>query len=215
MGLVTVSILQLPFLLQQLRLQLPREHTKATFNVLQWTQGSAEPDNRRIFFHETSGRQHLNVRQSCAVESAARNNPNRSIQLFLSVNSLTDNSSPFISVLKQYSNVAVSPLNESQYFANTPLEKWYLDGEWRTSSFRIEHMSDYIRMLTLYKGGGFYMDLDYITMKTLDEKKLWNFFSYEGPKSTLVTNSAFHLERGHRLIKKIIAFMGTNYSPDQ
>ena len=46
--------------------------------------------------------------------------------------------------------------------------------------------TDYIRMLTVYKGGGLYMDLDYVVLKPLDEKFLWNFFLIEGPDMKLV-----------------------------
>lgn len=37
--------------------------------------------NRRIFFHETSGRGHLTFRQVCTVESAARHNAGRLVQV--------------------------------------------------------------------------------------------------------------------------------------
>ena len=70
-------------------------------------------------------------------------------------------------------------------------------------------------MLNLYKLGGFYMDLDYVTLKAFNETHLWNFVAYEGPDGKLVTNSVFHLQHGHRIIKEIIKSLCKNYSADQ
>lgn len=70
-------------------------------------------------------------------------------------------------------------------------------------------------MLTLYKGGGLYMDLDYVILKPLDERTLWNFILIEGPEMKLLSNSAFHLEHGHRLMKEIIKRLAKYYNPDE
>ena len=52
--------------------------------ISQWRQGYLEAiDSRRIVLHETSGRGYLNVKQSCAVESAGRHNDDRPIHLFM------------------------------------------------------------------------------------------------------------------------------------
>ena len=52
-------------------------------------------DDKRIFFHETSGRDQLSYRQWCAVESAALHNPSLLIQVFM--NGKTINFSAFLS----------------------------------------------------------------------------------------------------------------------
>ena len=121
LGLVMVSIFNVHYLLR--RFESKKSDAKFKFTILKLTEGSLQPDNRRIFFHETSGRGYLNVRQTCAIESAARNNPDRSVQLYLD---RLNYSSQFLSVLKEYQNVIVVLFNESQYFANTPMEQWYL-----------------------------------------------------------------------------------------
>ena len=159
--------------------------------------------NRRIFFHETSGRQYLNLRQTCTVESAAMNNPDRPVQVFMTSDQL-DYSGPWLEILQHYVNVNIILIDAKDYFADTPLENWYNDGEWRTSMYKIVHLSDYIRMVTLLKGGGMYMDLDFVTLKQLDEKDLWNFYLIETKEMKLLSNAVLHLERGHRFIHQMI-----------
>ena len=69
------------------------------------------------------------MRQVCALESAAKYNPDRSVQLFMHTNRHPNYSSSWQSVLAQYPNIVVVLVNESEYFANSPLEKWYQKGE--------------------------------------------------------------------------------------
>ena len=114
-----------------------------------------QPDDGRIFFHETSGKAQLNMRQSCAVESAARHNPDRSVLLFMTADALDDrSSSPFLSILEQYSNVRVVLLSDGakHYFAGTPLEDFFQAGQWRWSRYSAIHLSGYLRVLSLFKG---------------------------------------------------------------
>ena len=120
-----------------------------------------------------------------------------------------------MSVLLKYPNIQVNLINESEYFEASPLELWYRQGVWRTSLYQKEHLSDYIRMLTLFKGGGLYMDLDFITLKSLDEKIFWNFFPFPKADRSRLTNSMLHLEHGHRLIEEIIAQLVTGYNPNK
>nr|CAH0103428.1 unnamed protein product [Daphnia galeata] len=46
----------------------------------QWIPFNVTLNNRRIFFHETSGDANLNFQQCCVVESAAKHNPDRPVQ---------------------------------------------------------------------------------------------------------------------------------------
>ena len=168
-------------------------------------------DDRRIFFHETSGRNDVKIRQSCAVESAARNNPERTVELYLQTDRVNE-SSELVQVLRTYPNIRLIALNTSEYFANTPLFAWYEEGKWKTSNFSREHFSDYIRMLTLYKGGGLYMDLDFITIKTLNSDIFWNFVPIQ--ELSYLTGSIMHLQHGHRLITLFLKKLAKDYRPN-
>lgn len=172
--------------------------------------------NRRIYFHETSGKSSLNFRSTCAVESAAKENQDRPVQLFMQINGLDDDQkkNPWYSVLTQYNNIEIILINSTDYFANTPLEKWHNDGVWRNGKNQFPHFSDYIRMLSLYKGGGLYMDLDFITLKPLNENIIWNFLPIEDKETASLTGSIFHFEAGHRLVDIIIKRLAAKYNPN-
>ncbi len=187
------------------------------FNVNVWTPSKSanqKHNNHRIYLHETSGSRSMTFRQTCSVESAAKENPNRLVQLFMQTDHL-DSIETWFFVLSQYNNIEIILIkNTDEYFAGTPLQNWYRQGIWRNSSFKMEHFSDYIRMASLIKeGGGLYMDLDFITLKPLDEKFLWNFFPFEDPDSKFITGSIFHLESDHRLIDKILQNLAERYDP--
>lgn len=178
--------------------------------------GPHDQDNtNRIIFHESSGRTQLNSRQCCAVEAAARNNPDRPVQLFMLSVTGFNYASPWLDVLSSYANVRVVLVNEEDYFKNTPLESWFKKGDWRTSPYKKIHLSDYLRMATLFKGGGLYLDLDILVLKRLDADQLKNFFVIEEQVPTLICNSVVHLEKSHRFMKLIIEYLGAEYEPQE
>lgn len=91
--------------------------------IRNWT--SEVGNNRRIFFHETSGRGYLSFRQCCAVESVAKNNPTRPVQLFLSAGSIDrEKFKGCLATLDYYPNVEIYLVDNEKYFKNTPLEEW-------------------------------------------------------------------------------------------
>ncbi|EFX71990.1 hypothetical protein DAPPUDRAFT_111182 [Daphnia pulex] len=184
-------------------------------------------NNQRIFFHETSGRSELSLRQCCAVESAARHNPDRNIQLFLGSSDncgdginrpfrkiFSSQFSSWLKVLSRYTNLSVVYLNEGYYFSGTPFQDWYRKGEWRKSPFKMGHLSDFIRILTLYKGGGMYMDLDIMTLKTFHGIMFNNYLVYENAKMDTIGNSIMHFERGHQITIELIRLLSEEYDPE-
>ena len=172
-------------------------------------------DSRRIFFHETSGRGNLNFKQCCAVESVAKHNPGRSVQLLISGDRLDVANGPWMDILKDhYSNVEIISVDNDKYFSGSPFELWYEKGEWRQSRFRIAHLSDYIRLVSLYRHGGLYMDLDYVVLKPLNEKLLHNVLLVEGIDGQQLNNGVMHFEPGHRLINELIQHLAAEYDPE-
>ena len=174
-------------------------------------------DNDRIFFHETSGISELNARQSCAVESAAFHNPDRSIQLFMETENINVSSYWLKEIFKQYDNIEINLINETKFFQNTPLENWYLKEKWRNSSHKFINKAQYSRIISMWRAGGFYMDLDLITLRRLEKAVLKNFFvaghNIKNMGSSFLSDVAFHLLRGHRLINQIIKYMSDDYDP--
>lgn len=201
---------------------------KPNFLPFEWAvyESAKKDTDQRIFFHETSGVTELSMKQCCAVESAAKHNPNRPVQLFLrppkdcaTFSATSSSSSPFynppwLEILSLYPNVEVVLINEGQYFSRTPLEDWYIKGDWRKSKYEIAHLSDYIRILTLYKGGGLYLDIDILTIKALKGEIFRNFLVYGNAGMEEISNGAMHMERDHWLSSEIIGLIFKEYDPD-
>ncbi len=182
-------------------------------------------DDRRIFFHETSGLGELSLKQCCAIESAAKHNPERPVQVFLrpmsncylnyTASSSTMFNSPWLKILSQYVNVDVILINEDFYFSGTQLEQWYRKGEWRKSKYQMVHLSDYIRILTQFKGGGLYLDIDLVSLKSLSGEKFRNFLVYSKNDRVEIANAAMHLERDHWMSHEIIKLIAQEYDPQE
>lgn len=185
-------------------------------NVKLYSPGSKydRPNNERIYFHETTKRKRLNMRQTCAVESAAKNNPHKPVQLFMLFTDEFDYSSPWLKVLSKYKNLEIVLVKEEEYFANTPLEDWFGKGIWRTSPFKVAHLADYMRMLSALKGGGLYLDMDMLTLKSYDEITSKDFLVLEDDRASVVVNSVFYFTSGHRLAKKIVSQLASDYDPN-
>ncbi|XP_031632002.1 lactosylceramide 4-alpha-galactosyltransferase-like [Contarinia nasturtii] len=152
---------------------------------------------KAIFFHETSchpnGIAKLNAKQACAIESAAHLNPNRDIfVIFASPVGINDyeNLPPYIDMLWKYENIHFRNIDLWRYSKDTPGEAWINTNKLFQSNYLYEHMSDYLRVLTLYKFGGFYLDLDVVVQKNFDD--LGEDFVVDD-WSTVLATSIMHL----------------------
>jgi hypothetical protein len=136
------------------------------------------PGDRHIIFIETGcllsgshGPEYLGLslykRQACAIESAAKMNPEYKIYLIYScpINGKLEDSSEHVRQIFAYPNVRLWRLDMTRYFSRTPLEKWDFRVAMASSSWPREHSSDVLRLLTLWKYGGTYLDLDVMIRK--------------------------------------------------
>ncbi|XP_017755212.1 PREDICTED: lactosylceramide 4-alpha-galactosyltransferase-like isoform X2 [Eufriesea mexicana] len=138
--------------------------------------------DRNIFFHETSCFNEydlaLNARQACAVESAAKMNPNMNVYLLsVSVAKISNQSRKIFNLLQTYPNVRIRHINPERYIKDTPLDQWYRSGVLKRSYWPRSHMSDILRYLTLWKYAGIYLDLDVVVTTSLEH--LTNFAGAE------------------------------------
>lgn len=126
------------------------------------------PSPNSIFFHETSCRGSLTPRQACIIESAARTNPQKEIYLLFSapVNELMLTSGN-LNQLQLFPNVKLARVHLTKYAESTPLEEMVKNKPFETSKWWIEHTSDILRSLTLFKWGGIYLDTDMLVVKSL------------------------------------------------
>ncbi|KAI9555041.1 hypothetical protein GHT06_020338 [Daphnia sinensis] len=213
---------------------LRTDRRNATY-IFQWQPQPWElVNNQRIFMHGVTDSADLNAKQSCAAESCAIHNCNRTIQIFMrmppsynqpkhvmELNNLKNNSSLY-SVFRHYPNVEIIFFKESEYFRNTALFGWYNKGEWRNSPHRDSHLSGFSSIVSLFRGGGLFIDLDtVITLKPLNALKWRNFFIKNEEASraadgvvNIATNEIFHLVYGHRLSDDVILNLGQSvYDP--
>lgn len=85
-----------------------------------------------------------------------------------------------VNALMSNPNIHLRYLNLIEFSKETPLEDFMTEGLLYESKFPIEHTSDILRMLILYKYGGLYLDLDVITLVPFN---LINFDEFNGTKS--------------------------------
>lgn len=146
-------------------------------------------------------------RQACSVETAAYLNPNRDVFVLFSapVGFYRDKTtSPVLEALNTYDNVHLRNLNLNEYMDDTPAEEWFETEKLFSSNFLVGHMSDLLRLVTLYKYGGTYLDLDIFLLQSLDNLPK-NFAAAE--VVNLVNNAVINFDSegiGHDIVAKLI-----------
>ncbi|XP_001654207.2 lactosylceramide 4-alpha-galactosyltransferase [Aedes aegypti] len=155
----------------------------------------------------------LTPRQSCAIESAARANSDWSVfVLFTSARMFSYQNSTNMVPLLFYSNIHFRRLNMETYAIGTPLEKFFRDNSLRNSLFIVEHTSDVLRLLTLYKYGGTYLDSDVVVMDSLNELP-HNYLGSEG--DGYIANGIINLQvtgYGHTVAEAFLNEIAENFN---
>ena len=117
-----------------------------------------QSDHEHIVFIETSGRNHLLIRQTCAIESAGRQNPNSPVIILMNSTELNleaNNATFQLYQLKDSLNLNFYSIsNWDAVVKDTPLEDENIKYRILSSSNRINHVSDAFRLAVIYKIGG-------------------------------------------------------------
>ncbi|XP_063240386.1 lactosylceramide 4-alpha-galactosyltransferase-like isoform X2 [Bacillus rossius redtenbacheri] len=158
----------------------------------------------------------MKPRQACAVESAASLNPKKSVYYIDTCLDVGEFGAAAFSeeVVRQvfhYANVFVFPVSMSSYLRRTPLEGWLELGELNGSVYPVAHASDVLRLVTLWKYGGLYLDIDMVLVRPLDDLG-WNFAVAES--STLVGNSVLSFSArgiGHEFAEMCLKELAETY----
>lgn len=83
----------------------------------------------------------LNARQACAVESAAKMNPDMNIYLlFLSSSKISRQFRRLFKQLQTYPNIHIRCIKSEDYMKNTPLDVWYKIEILKKNKWPINHM---------------------------------------------------------------------------
>ena len=97
-----------------------------------------------IFFIESNiKRNEFSTKQMCAIESAARNNPNSFVQVY-TLNARLNKNASFL--VTNYSNIEIIKFNANQTLESSLLEFW-TKGEAMKSPYASAHLSDFLRCL--------------------------------------------------------------------
>jgi lactosylceramide 4-alpha-galactosyltransferase len=147
-------------------------------SIINHTETEPTPGDKHIIFVETGcflDKSHnsnykglaLHKRQVCAIESAAKMNPNYKVYLLYScpVHGRLEDSSEYVQTIFTYPNVHLWRLETKTHFSNTPLETWNFKAAIMNSLWAKEHASDVVRFLTLWKYGGTYLDMDFVILR--------------------------------------------------
>eukprot|EP00092_Neocalanus_flemingeri_P102797 GFUD01131504.1.p1 GENE.GFUD01131504.1~~GFUD01131504.1.p1 ORF type:complete len:381 (-),score=72.29 GFUD01131504.1:121-1263(-) len=158
--------------------------------------------DQQMFFLETSGRSSLSPRQACSVESAAKlSNLHIQVILLSATLDLMDNSTCYL--YQTASNVSFYTIDMKTIFVNTPLQDIIRSKKFAKSQYKITHQSDALRLALIFKYGGFYSDLDAVTIHDLSKfKNVIGSTKINSKVGTLshLANGEFHFERKHQLL---------------
>ncbi|CAF0862842.1 unnamed protein product [Brachionus calyciflorus] len=169
--------------------------------------------NYNIFFTETNtSRELLSLKQMCSIESAALNNPNANVFLY----SLRANIYP--ELLDKYKNIRLVFTNPETIYNNTDLFDWWLrkKNDILNSDYWIHDLSDTFRIALLYKYGGYYSDLDTITVRSIESLLDLNGVGYitEIGKPS-IGNGILVFQKNHSFLSEAISDVINNYKKSE
>ncbi|XP_078065389.1 lactosylceramide 4-alpha-galactosyltransferase-like [Mustelus asterias] len=165
-----------------------------------------------IMFVQTSEELNPSALSMCAVESAARANPSKTVYYFMK--GFNGNMSAYLEpqikamlLLSSIKNVFILPLNLVELFNNTRLANWYKEVNSDTESYWFHVLSDACRIALLWKFGGIYLDTDIISLKPLE---FGNFICAQS--ENYANGAALGFSRSHSFTEMCIADYVENYN---
>ena len=133
-----------------------------------------ESDSEHIVFIETSGRDHLLIRQACSIESAGRQNPTSPVIILMNSTNLNldaNNATFQLYQLKTALNLNFYSIsNWNKVVKDTPLEDDDIKQKVLSSSKRINHVADAFRLAVIYKIGGMLLYFDTKAAANISQK---------------------------------------------
>ena len=110
-------------------------------------------------------------------------------------------------LVENYANVQFVSLNMDDYMAGKLMDHWYHCTDWRRGSYHVNNLSNALRLLTVYKYGGYYFDLDIISVRPVTYYR--NFVA--AVDREIVNNNAIHADQKHPFIEMAIKDFVTNF----
>ena len=115
-----------------------------------------------VFFVHTSMEKSPGIMESCAIESASRQNPDRRIVVYS--NGFHDSN-----VKRLGSNIEVRRFSYNEEFskASRELSEWYASGKY-WEGYCVNNLSNALRLALLSSQGGTYFDMDIISIRNVE-----------------------------------------------
>jgi lactosylceramide 4-alpha-galactosyltransferase len=110
-------------------------------------------------------------------------------------------------LMENYANVQLIDIKVDEYMAGTLMEHWYQCTDWRKGTYHVNNLSNALRLLTVYKFGGYYFDLDVISVRPVTSYR--NFVA--AVDREIVNNNVIHADAKHRFIELAIKDFVTNF----
>ena len=201
-----------------LKIKTPQSYNNKCSKRIELPSYEIEPGGSEgeIFFLETSGRSWLTPREACALESASKFSQLRVNILFTSPFMDTfDNATCFLYMTVD--NINFYTINSAKIFSQTPLQGFEKRKSFLNSQFRDVHLSDSLRLALIYKTGGFYSDLDSVTIRDLSKYKnvIGATFRDKNATSPHLANGEFHFKRSHRLLLHTMKLLDKVYKGER
>jgi lactosylceramide 4-alpha-galactosyltransferase len=152
-----------------------------------------------FFLVTSSGNTELNARQACSIESACVHNPSMTVVVVFVVPAMQlpmDEKAPLTAVMRRWPNVHLATLNATAAMAAAGLQS--LSAQIAAGKFPVQHSSDVLRVLLLFKLGGVYGDLDLVMLRSLQSAVPMENFVV-GANRGVVASCLCGLRRNHPL----------------
>ncbi|XP_059473873.1 alpha-1,4-N-acetylglucosaminyltransferase-like [Neocloeon triangulifer] len=207
-------------IIEMISVELPVSKTLPLFDLTNLAVKRNHDEFRTIFgsrvivFIETSGSGRLSSRQMCAVESAAKSNPDAQVVLVVTYPVLVislENNPALRLVLGFYNNINVVTLNATKVLLSSDF-KIVMETKFKHSQHPIIFTSDFLRVWLVLTFGGVYFDLDFVIFKDLTalfEKS----FVVHTPSAGRISNCAFGFRREHPFLQEIVTTSARDFDP--
>ncbi|XP_034100891.2 lactosylceramide 4-alpha-galactosyltransferase-like [Drosophila albomicans] len=149
--------------------------------------------------------------QACAVEAAALHHSSYDVFVLFACPTIRQQNDPILDAMLSYENVQIRSVNLWRFAEGSPIEDWLKKDDLFRTEFLMINISDLLRLLTLYRYGGIYLDEDVIMFQSLEDE-VPNFMGAE--TNTSIGNSVLGLEPdgfGHMVAELLLNDFQRNY----
>ncbi|XP_059469113.1 lactosylceramide 4-alpha-galactosyltransferase-like [Neocloeon triangulifer] len=173
-------------------------------------------ENKVVFFIESSGTGVLSTRQLCTIESLQENNPEVKIVVLyvdpVKVVNLAGQSSLFKVLRNANGRVVLATVNATYIVEKSGIFKTTAQKIFHVTPYKTHHVSDILRLILIWKFGGFYMDTDLVIFKNLDKLlSVENFLLSQVDDS--IAPYFFGFRKNHPMLQKMMETARDEYLP--